>query len=91
MRAARRTLRIETRFDAAASLFELIWHRPDGTTQLEKFSTESAYRARLETVEETLKSERWNQAGSPQILRDGWRGCRARPVVRKASDAYNPG
>ena len=67
-------LRIETRFNAVASLFELIWHRPDGTTQLEKFSTETSYRARLESVEETLRHERWNHAGSPQILRDGWKG-----------------
>lgn len=66
-------LRIETRFDAAASHFELIWHRPDGTTQVEKFSTESAFRARLETVEAALKTEHWNQAGSPQILREGWK------------------
>jgi hypothetical protein len=67
-------LRIETRFDAGALQFQLIWHRPDGTAQLEKFATESAFRTRLENVEESLKSERWNQAGSPQILRDGWKG-----------------
>lgn len=67
-------LHLETRFDPAASQFELIWHRPDGTTEVEKFSTESAFRARLESVEEVLKTERWNQAGSPEILRDGWKG-----------------
>lgn len=67
-------LRIETRFDPAASQFELIWHRPDGTSQVEKFSTESGFRSRLESVEEGLKTERWSQAGSPQILRDGWKG-----------------
>ncbi|MDO8680640.1 MAG: hypothetical protein Q7R30_19150 [Acidobacteriota bacterium] len=66
-------LRIETRFDAAASIFELIWHRPDGTTQVEKFSTEAAFRARLESAEAALKTEHWNQAGSPQILREGWK------------------
>jgi len=55
-------LRIETRFDATASHFELIWHRPDGTTQVEKFSTEAA-----------LKTEHWNQAGAPRILREGWK------------------
>ena len=67
-------LRIETRFDAALSQFELIWHRPDATTQVEKFLTESAFRARLESVDDALKTERWNQAGSPEILRDGWKG-----------------
>ena len=66
-------LRLETRFDTAASHFELIWHRPDGTVQMEKFLTESAFRARLESVEAALKTEHWNQAGSPQILRGGWK------------------
>lgn len=66
-------LRIETRFDAEASIFELIWHRPDGTTQEEKFANESAFRARLESVEAALKTEHWNQAGSPQILQEGWK------------------
>lgn len=66
-------LRIETRFDTTASHFELIWHRPDGTSQVEKFSTEAAFRARLESVEVALEIERWNQAGSPQILREGWK------------------
>jgi hypothetical protein len=66
-------LRIETRFDAAASQFELIWHRPDGTTQVEKFSNETAFRARLESVEAALKTEHWNQAGPPKILREGWK------------------
>ena len=66
-------LRIETRFDAVASQFELIWHRPDGTIEVEKFSSESAFRTRLEGVEAALKTEHWNQAGSPRILREGWR------------------
>ena len=74
MNAARKCLRIETRFDPRRLEFELIWHRPDGTTQVEKFSTETAFRARLESVEAALKTEHWNQAGSPQILRDGWKG-----------------
>ena len=67
-------LRIETRFDAASSRFELIWHRPDGTSQVEEFAAEAAFRSRLESVESALKIEHWHQAGSPQILREGWKG-----------------
>lgn len=66
-------LRIETRFDNGASEFELIWHRPDGTTTSERFPTEEAFRARLAGVEAALKTEHWNRSGSPQILRQGWK------------------
>ena len=66
-------LRIETRYDQASAAFELIWHRPDGTHTVEQFSSEAAFRIRLEAVELVLKSDRWTTAGPPEILRDGWR------------------
>jgi len=66
-------LRIETRFDQATSEFELIWHRPDGSTESERFATEATFRARLENIEEALKSDHWNINGSPQILSAGWK------------------
>ena len=66
-------LRIETRFDNASSEFELIWHRPDGTTESERFASEVAFRARLESVEAALRTEHWNINGSPQILPTGWK------------------
>ena len=44
-------LRIETRFVQATNEFELIWHRPDGTSESERFATEATFRARLESVE----------------------------------------
>lgn len=66
-------LRIETRFDNASSQFELIWHRPDGTTDSERFATEAEFRSRLESIEAALKSEHWNISGSPQLLADGWK------------------
>jgi len=71
-------LRIETRFDNATSEFELVWHRPDGTTELERFATEALFRARLESVESDLKSEHWNINGSPRILSDGWKDAATR-------------
>lgn len=66
-------LRIETRFNNASSQFELVWHRPDGSSESERFSTEAAFRARLESVEASLKTDQWNINGSPQILSEGWR------------------
>lgn len=66
-------LRIETRFDQATNEFELIWHRPDGSSEAERFATEATFRARLESIEAALKSDHWNINGSPQILTAGWR------------------
>ena len=66
-------LRIETRFDNASNEFELIWHRPDGSTESERFATETAFRARLESVEAALTTEHWNINGSPQLLPAGWK------------------
>ncbi|OFW46779.1 MAG: hypothetical protein A3J29_20365 [Acidobacteria bacterium RIFCSPLOWO2_12_FULL_67_14b] len=66
-------LRIETRFDNDSSQFEMIWHRPDGTTKTERFATEDAFRARLETVEAALRTEHWNRTGTPEIQKDGWK------------------
>lgn len=66
-------LRIETRFDQASNEFELIWHRPDGSSEAERFTTEATFRARLESIEAALKSDHWNINGSPQILTAGWK------------------
>lgn len=72
-------LRIETRFDQATSEFELIWHRPDDSRESERFATEAAFRARLESIETALKSEAWNINGSPQILSAGWKDGMPKP------------
>lgn len=66
-------LRIETRFVQASNEFELIWHRPDGSSESERFSTEATFRARLESVEAALRSDHWNINGAPQILSSGWK------------------
>ena len=65
--------RLETRFDNTSAEFELIWHRPDGTAESERFATEALFRARLARVEADLKSEHWNINGSPQVVSDGWK------------------
>lgn len=74
-------LRIETRFDQAASEFELIWHRPDGTRESERFTTEATFRARLETIESALRSDDWNITGAPQILSAGWKDGTPKPKM----------
>jgi len=73
-------LRIETRFDQAASEFELIWHRPDGTRESERFTTEATFRARLETIESALRSDDWNITGAHKSCRPA--GKTARPSRR---------
>lgn len=67
------TLRVETRFNNDSSQFELIWHRPDGTTESEQFATEGEFRQRLESIEVSLKTDQWNINGSPQVLANGWK------------------
>lgn len=66
-------LRIETRFDNASNEFELIWHRPGSTTEIERFASEASFRARLENVEAELRAEQWNINGAPQLLPAGWK------------------
>jgi hypothetical protein len=74
-------LRIETRFDQGSNEFELIWHRPDGRSEAERFATEGTFRARLEKIEAALKSDHWNINGSPQILSAGWKDSTDRSKV----------
>jgi hypothetical protein len=64
-------VRVETRYDAAASGYVLILHRSDGT-QIERFDDEVTFRIRLERLEQQFESERWRRTG-PFLLRDGWR------------------
>lgn len=66
-------LRIETRFDNATSQFELVWNRPDGSKETERFATEGTFRARLASIEAALKTDHWNISGSPQVLSNGWK------------------
>jgi len=73
-------LRIETRFDNASSEFELVWHRPDGSSESERFPTEAAFKARLDAVEASLRTEQWNITGAPQVLPDGWRNGGPKPA-----------
>lgn len=67
------TLRLETRFNNQARVYELVWHYPDGSTTTETFADEAAFRTRSEQVEAGLLDEHWHPAGSPQLLREGWK------------------
>jgi hypothetical protein len=67
------SLKIETRFNNEARMFELIWHHPDGTRAVETFALEDEFRQRSEAVEASLLSEDWQPSPSPQLLRDGWK------------------
>lgn len=71
-------LRIETRFDNDSSQFELVWHRPDGGKEAERFATEEAFRERLASIEAALKTDHWNITGAPQVLSNGWKDAAAK-------------
>lgn len=74
------SLRVETRFNNDSSQFELVWHRPDGTTESERFATEQEFRQRLESIEASLKTDHWNINGSPQVLSNGWKDAALRAL-----------
>jgi hypothetical protein len=67
------TMTIETRFSRESRVFELIWHEADGSTRLETFDTEAAFRDRLKAISTALLQQHWRQSGPPTIDPDGWR------------------
>lgn len=67
------SLKIETRFNNEARVFELIWYHPDGASTVERFADEDEFRRRSEAVEADLLSQDWHLAPSPLLLRDGWK------------------
>lgn len=67
------TMTIETRFNKASSLYELVWHEGNGTKRLETFVTESEFKERLSAIAIALQEQRWRQAGPPTLDPDGWR------------------
>ena len=67
------SLKIETRFNSDARKYELIRHHLDGTRIVESFAGEAEFRQRSEGLEASLLNEDWQPAGSPQMLKDGWK------------------
>ena len=66
-------LQLETRFDNATGEFVLIQQRPGNTEITERFSSEDAFRARLQALSAALDEERWHRNGPPLLLNDGWK------------------
>jgi hypothetical protein len=68
-------LRIETSFDRVAGLFTLRAKRPDGTEQVEQFSSDVACQQRLEALDRQLRNEHWTlrqlQPLDPVAVRNG--------------------
>jgi hypothetical protein len=52
-------LRIETSYDRVAGLFTLRAKRPDGTEQVEQFSSDVLCQQRLEALDGELRNEQW--------------------------------
>ena len=66
--------RLETTFDNEASEFVLrvTWaHRPE---EVERFSTEADFDARIQVLERKLARDQWIQSGPPILMSEGWRG-----------------
>ena len=69
-------LRAETQFDNKRGDYVLTLHWPDGRTQTERFPNGAAFQRRLDALQGQLEADRWQQDGSPLLLRDGWRNAR---------------
>jgi hypothetical protein len=67
------TLKIETRYNNARAVYELIWHHPDGTSTIEAFTSEALFLQRSQAVETSLSSDAWHLAGAPSFMADGWK------------------
>lgn len=67
-------VRVETRFDkdAAEYIATIAW--ADGRTDIERFTSQEAFQARLEDLEHTLTADRWTQVGGPSLIRKDWWG-----------------
>jgi len=69
---AEEAIRIETRFDRQTGEYVLITADRVGVRHTERFGDASAFRLRLEALEQQLATDRWTRTG-PFLLRDGWR------------------
>jgi hypothetical protein len=67
-------IRLETRYDnnTREYVLDIVW--PDRAPETQRFRNVDDFQARLTSLEDKLHTEQWVQAGSPELLRDGWRG-----------------
>ena len=65
-------LRLEATYDNETAQFVLTIRRSEGQQQVERFPDQSAFRRRLEALEQQLEGDHWTQT-SMTLLRDGWK------------------
>ncbi len=65
-------MRLETRYTRESGTYDIIWHRPDGTTTQESFRGETSFRSRLDEIYAELEQEAWRTVGPPRFEKDGW-------------------
>jgi hypothetical protein len=65
-------IQLETRYDNVTREFVAVIRPPQGVEQVEHFTNEAAFRARLIELERKLDADRWVQKGGPTVLPDGW-------------------
>ena len=65
-------LRLEATYDNETAQFVLTIRRSESEQQVERFPDQSAFRRRLESLEQQLEGDHWTQT-SMTLLRDGWK------------------
>jgi hypothetical protein len=73
-----KTIRLETKYDAAAGDFVAVIEWPDGIECIERFNDGEAFRTRLIELETQLAEQNYQQDGGPTILPEGWSNGRIR-------------
>lgn len=65
-------LEVMTHYDNHSDEYVLTLYWADGRQEEERFTSASAFRARLLEVESLLASHRWAADGPPKIFAEGW-------------------
>ncbi len=65
-------LEVETRFDNETLEYVLIIRWPDQRSVTERFPDAGTFQTRLSALEQDFGADRWQKAGAPILLADGW-------------------
>jgi hypothetical protein len=84
-------MRIETRYDNAASEFVVTIHYPDGRQVFERFSNLTGFRERLVAFEQQFEADHWTPSGAPLIVPEGFPNRRLIPDLPGEKLAENWG
>lgn len=72
-------LRLEMHYDNDTAEFVVTIEHPDGHQETERFPDLSGFSARVLSLEQRFKDERWSQSGPPLIVPEGFPRTRLAP------------